>query len=170
MVYSIHIPKTMGSSFGDALCKTIPNSYIISNCPNCDKYLVEDGISTMSQKTAEIERDKECQGCITLDEVHANIRSNRYSILHGHPSFHIINVLEDTQVITWLRNPIQRVIFHYFFDERHGNTELGIYEFVEEQSNIYQKYLQGIKEFFFIGIVENKDMDLVYFFLISNVY
>lgn len=156
---SLHIPKTCGTSFRNTL-KTVYGNKSVKRLDINSKCLKID------QKVYE------------KSSLLSNIR-----IIHGHFKFNSvfekIELSETTPVITWLRDPVERVISNYFYlkkiiqkkirtSDDDGNLgdrmlkSLTEYARAEENRNRISKFLSGAKleDFFFIGIVENYENDL----------
>ncbi len=108
---------------------------------------------------------------------------NRVRVLHGHFSWqHVNNILElprGIPKITWLRDPVERVVSNYFYlakrlreildEEGRGvniltkmERSLTEYAQAEINQNRMSKFLEGLdlKDFRFIGILEYMDEDL----------
>ncbi|MCI4648304.1 sulfotransferase family 2 domain-containing protein [Phaeodactylibacter sp.] len=108
---------------------------------------------------------------------------NRVRVLHGHFSWqHVNNILElppDIPKITWLRDPVERVVSNYFYlakrlreildEEGRGiniltkmERSLTEYAQAEINQNRMSKFLEGLhlSDFRFVGILERMDEDL----------
>lgn len=108
---------------------------------------------------------------------------NRVRVLHGHFSWqHANSILElppDIPKITWLRDPVERVVSNYFYlakrlreildEEGRGiniltkmERSLTEYAQAEINQNRMSKFLEGLdlKDFRFVGILENMEEDL----------
>lgn len=108
---------------------------------------------------------------------------NRVRVLHGHFSWqHLNNILElppDIPKITWLRDPVERVVSNYFYlskrlreildEEGRGvdilnKMERSLTEYAQAaiNQNRMSKFLEGLdlKDFRFVGILELMDEDL----------
>jgi|UPI0005920FF0 hypothetical protein len=108
---------------------------------------------------------------------------NRVRVLHGHFSWqHLNNILElppDIPKITWLRDPVERVVSNYFYlakrlreildEEGRGvniltKMERSLTEYAQAaiNQNRMSKFLEGLdlKDFRFVGILEQMDEDL----------
>jgi hypothetical protein len=157
MIVSIHIPKTAGTTFLGLL----KNEY-------GDKL-----VKYYKQKPLKYRYDKKDPKKIFIE----CISSSEPQIIHGHfVADRVINV-KNPSYITWLRNPVERVISHYFHWTRNPDlsqplckkmieTNMTLLEFAREDSmqNI-QSYFLGdvdIEKFDFIGITEkfNKSIEL----------
>jgi hypothetical protein len=156
---SIHIPKTAGTSFIHSLKKQY----------NYQK-VVRIDIVDRRTKINKILIDKAC--------VYKNTE-----VIHGHFTIDLLNnylsLPVNTPIITWLRDPVDRVISNYYYLHKRLGEELkeekkglnilskmqrSLLEYAqdEENCNRMSKFLKGIdlKDFFFIGIVENYDKDI----------
>lgn len=154
---SIHIPKTAGTSFIHSLKKQY--GY---------------------QKVVRIDINKR----INLNKTPIN-KAYVYKnpeVIHGHFTIDSLNnylsLFPNIPVITWLRDPVERVISNYFYlnkqlrkeikEENKGlilpKMERSLIEYAQAERNCNKmsKFLKGIdlKDLFFIGIVENYDKDI----------
>ncbi|MBV6654022.1 MAG: sulfotransferase family 2 domain-containing protein [Mameliella sp.] len=108
---------------------------------------------------------------------------NRVRVLHGHFSWqHVNEILDlpaDIPKITWLRDPVERVVSNYFYlakrlreildEEGKGvnilsKMERSLSEYAQApiNQNRMSKFLEGLKltDFHFVGILESMDEDL----------
>ncbi len=153
---SIHIPKTGGSSFH----KILQQQYAENQLFSFEKRIGSDqsNMKTHQDLIAKIPEQVMC--------------------IHGH--FHhselkpYLQQFPDTKLVTWLRNPIERVISHYYFlmqriskntnDKERYLENVSLLEFAEcdSRKNLIHRYLQGsdLNSFFFIGILENFAKDI----------
>jgi len=154
-IVSIHIPKTAGTSFRKLLEKNYANAV----------ELVYEG-----------ERSR-----TFLDKKYYRCRKGT-RVIHGHfPVFpDLKKYYPGSKLITWIRDPIDRLISHYYFFKsypRHGNKaqdlmldqDLSLVDFArlpfEGEIFVYKAYLKYLQEvrfedFWFIGIVEEFDHHL----------
>jgi hypothetical protein len=156
---SIHIPKTAGTSFRNIL-KAVYG----------DKNVARFDISM--------------RGVVRLNEqAFEKDRLPSFKVLHGHFSYEAIvsryKLPEEVPLITWVRDPVQRVISNYLYlesrlidilqEEKHDlhilekmQRSLVEYARVEINRNRQSKFLKGasLDRFFFIGITENFERDL----------
>jgi len=170
---SIHIPKTAGTSFRNIL----KDAYGAENVVRLD---ILKGASK-----------------VLIDNIEFKSRklSSRIKVVHGH--FNYIDLSEkfdlkdETPIITWLRNPIERVVSNYYYLSKRLKEELdeegkGLnilakmqkslieYARLEMNQNRMSKFLNGIslEEMKFVGIQEHFNEDLEYFgklFGIENI-
>lgn len=155
---SLHIPKTAGTSFrqvlqsvyGDQLCKVdIRNDQLFIN----NKLFVGDKLPSAT------------------------------SVIHGHFYYNqlsqAIALPADIRIVTWLRDPVERVISNYYYLSRRLAEELqeeqkglnirmkmqrSLLEFAASPfaRNRMSKFLAGVRleELFFVGIVESYAADM----------
>ncbi len=153
---SIHIPKTAGTSFRNTL-KTVYG----------DEHVARLDIDLFSQN-------------IRLNEIDYLKPSlpNYLKVLHGHFSYENLNlhfdIPKDVPVITWLRDPVDRVLSNYFYLSQRLHDELqedqkGLnilkklkrslseYAMDPPQQNRMSQFLSGIEleRLFFVGFTNN---------------
>ncbi len=162
---SIHIPKTGGNSFRATLKEVYG----------------EDAVLNIHHVSKKIDKMRPLN--IKPEDISPNIR-----VIHGH--FNYSDLIKtygfdkNIPVITWMRDPTERVISHYFYLKRELFDSLDkldadeeTYKFVNSISknvieyawwshrrNIMSRSLEGmaLKSLFFIGFVENYTEDLKY--------
>lgn len=147
---SIHVPKTAGRSFRAVLRGVYGE-----------------------KKVFNITRDS---GKMWNEELERSIPSS-VEVLHGHFTFADISKLHretGVPVITWLRDPVERVLSnYYFFIQRVGSGErphayhrrneaLMDYIRLGSSRDRMSRFLDGavLKDLFFVGIMEHFDEDL----------
>ena len=158
---SIHIPKTAGTSFRNVL-KSVYGSRSVSRLD------IRSG-----GKKIELER-KQLRG---------NRLSSRIRVVHGHFRYKDFTELfecgESLPVITWMRNPVERVISNYYYlagvlanelqEEKKGlnilaKMQRSLIEYAgnEISRNRMYKFLDGmpLEQFRFVGIHEHYREDL----------
>lgn len=173
MIISIHLPKTAGTSFlttlgahfgdnilldsnGDLGC-TIADATMLSQY---EKYKV---VLEASFRIAEMEfSGVEC--------IHGHIHAIKYLLMASK---------RETKFVTWMRNPVDRVISQYYFWKKYSETPMcALHQTMLEENwsleqfcfgtqikNIYGELLWGfpLEYFDFIGITEFYEEDLEYF-------
>jgi len=156
---SIHIPKTAGTSFIHSLKKQYGYKKVVRIDSNANR--------TNFNKIPE---DK------------AYVYKNT-AVIHGHFPIDLlkahVTLSDDIPIITWLRDPVERVISNYYYLRKRLDEELkeekkglnilprmrrSLLEYAQDERNCNRisKFLKGInlEDFFFIGIVENYDNDI----------
>lgn len=164
---SIHIPKTGGTSFYQTLESAYPSSMSIN------------------YKRQHIDRAKKW-GKINFSKLPSF--SENIRVIHGHFSFSEVASLyrpSQTKVLTWLRDPIDRVVSDYRFfmknlknphlsdvpnflethypEIKHRENETLLeYAFAKNNRNVIHKFLKGIplEDLFFIGFLETFEEDI----------
>lgn len=170
---SIHIPKTAGTSFRNILKEVYGAEHV--------------------ERFDIIKKEK----LIFVEE--AELKSKKFpskiKVIHGHFNYRDLTeqlkIRKDIPVITWLRNPVERVISNYYYlaerlREELQEEEKGLnilakmqkslieYARLEMNRNRMSKFLEGISldEMKFVGIQEYFNEDLAYFghiFGIDNI-
>ena len=156
---SIHIPKTAGRSFHKILNEVYGESSV--------RYYLREDIEALKKAGKTIADD---------------LKSETIAI-HGHFYFHEVASLyqqSKAKVVTWLRDPAQRVLSNYaFFIKRlhdppetqkeahrlnmHRKEEpLMVYAGMEENQNVMAQFLQGLslEDMYFVGETEHFERDI----------
>jgi hypothetical protein len=158
-IISIHIPKTAGTAFYHALKKQYGSALSPSYKRKHIKTLIEEN-SQSSTKSFE-----------------------KYTILHGHVRLDEVGILypsSTAKLITWVREPVDRLISnYYFFKHRLENPEINPEVFEKNKHRINESLLEyarlddnrnrmawflngiNIEDFFFIGVMEYFDQELL---------
>lgn len=156
---SIHIPKTAGTSFRNILKSLYGENQVVRF-------------------------DISMRGVVRLNEKpYSADKLPSARVIHGHFSYEAIKtrfgIPEGCPVITWLRDPVQRVASNYYYlesrlkdilqEEKHDlhileKMQRSLIEFAnaEINRNRQSKFLKGIslQELAFAGIQENFEIDL----------
>lgn len=165
MYISVHIPKTAGSSFlrhleqlfPKRVCYDYGNQYALSdpNSPTAKIY-AHRAVKIARFRIRVRQHRKETDQCI-----HGHFRADKYDA-----SF------PNAQLITWVRDPVERVISQYYFWQRNPDlghsicahmlrNKLSLLEFasIDAMRNLQATYLgpKQIANFWFVGIQENFD-------------
>ena len=155
---SLHIPKTAGTSFRNILKEVYGSSHV---------------------SRLDIRRNIELDGKIFKGSgLKKSVR-----VVHGHFSFRKLtdnfDIPAGCPVVTWLREPAERVISNYYYLDKILRKELNEekkdlnilakmektlleYASTEANRNRMSKFLDGIspEEFFFIGFTDHYEEDL----------
>lgn len=158
---SVHIPKTAGTAFRNLLKEVYGNKKVIRlDVPLGNKrVMVNETAWTDSRLPKEIE------------VVHGHFNAATLREQYEFP--------EDVKMITWLRNPVDRVISNYFYLEKRLKEELdekgkglnilskmqcSLLEYARREinRNRQSKFLAGhqLRDFTFVGIQEHYDEDV----------
>jgi len=168
MLISLHMPKTAGNSFLKSLSETFAGKLLqdYTDMPLIQQYYA--GILT---------REEVCEKQI----LHA--QWSQYQCIHGHflgNKYYAQREQYPMTFITWLRDPVERLISNYHFFKRsydpatagilfrkviEKNWSLEQFCFSDEYKNFYGKYLWDVPydAFDFIGVTEFYEEDLHYF-------
>jgi hypothetical protein len=168
IIISLHLPKTAGSSFGLALKEHFGDN------------LLRDYDDFPMAKPA-FERNK--QAILSGLNI-AQFPPVDAMCIHGHflpIKYLLLGSRMNLKFITWMRNPVDRLISHFYFWQRTYNPSedplphhrkiieegwtLEQFCFSPEYRNFYTQYLWGfpIEAFDFIGLVDFFSEDLDYF-------
>lgn len=163
MIVSVHLPKTAGTSFKKSLNEHFTDKIYL----DYDKPF---------QKTV-YERNKNALvDALEIKEI--DIKS--FKCIHGHflpIKYLLVATQVDITFITWMRNPVDRLISHYYYWKKRFKPGIsGLPGLDEETSleefclhprfkNLYSQYFFGfpLERFDFIGITEFYDEDFLFF-------
>lgn len=164
MIYSIHIPKTAGTSFRFALAERYGSRLAMY-------YGKKDPKTTEGLRV----------GRADLAKAAADLPERGFEILHGHFGSADVETLVDTpsQIWTWLRDPVERTISQYeFYRQRplelkalaqrvkSGETTFAAFLKAREVREIQSRYLRGLDlaQLGFVGISEHFELGLAMLF------
>lgn len=168
MIISVHLPKTAGSSFGSALRFHFGSTLLL------------DYGDTPLNTPVEIRN----QMAAAAAKKHRGWDFGNVACIHGHFLPAKYQPLQDSGAVfvTWMREPLERMISHYNFWQRTYNSarspelhrriveekwSLARFAFSGQLRNVYAQFLWSFphRSFDFIGITEHFDADLEYFSL-----
>lgn len=169
-IISLHIPKTGGASFVNFMKEVFGGENVIRFRKL--NYRIENSDWTLVEKN-DRERDLKTE-------------AGRHKVLHGHFQYNEIEDIHknsNAKVITWVRDPVERVVSRYFYLQRtirdepnHFQKEkkdMGLLEFAElpSQRNVMSRYVDGIsiENLFFIGVLEYHDQSIEEFKQLFNI-
>jgi len=164
---SLHLPKTAGTSFGQSLKEKFKESFLTD--------YGDKGIS----KTTSVRNTSALLSSLEI----ANKGLGHINCVHGHflpIKYLLLATTQNLTFVTWMRDPVQRMISHYNFWKRDYDPKTAAHhhkQVIEENwtleqfclspkfRNIYCQYLWGfpLEYFEFIGITEFYENDLSYF-------
>lgn len=145
---SLHVPKTAGTSFLEILRRVYQGHVITMN------------------------RGQIRRGQRDIEELF----STEYDVVHGHMHFNDLKefISPETKIITWLRDPVERVLSNYFYSlynevpKRESRnviskfSDLRIFIRKPPRRNLMTKYLDGLdlESIFFVGFQNDFQKDL----------
>jgi hypothetical protein len=165
MLISVHLPKTAGTSFASSLKHQFGSTFRLDN-------------QGLPINTPVFERNKAAlKDGVAIAEQWQN---SGVQCVHGHflpIKYLLLSVKYDVQFIAWMRNPVERLLSHYYFWRNcynrdsapslhrkvvEENWSVERFCFSPELRNIYGQFLWGfpIEKFDFIGITEYYNDDL----------
>jgi len=159
---SLHIPKTGGTSFHSLLHKNYGQKNVVR---------------------FEMTYDKTLNFYINGKQVDEPLFPKNTKVLHGHFEYwrllELAPSIKNLPLVTWLRNPAQRVISNYYYlveilkkENKSNPLALSLIERLvcsleefskrSEQQNKISFFLKGLalEEAFFVGIIENYNQDV----------
>lgn len=171
---SIHIPKTAGTSFQQILEAQYPGKALLRLDFEFVRDQDETGILRAKNKTDQRVLD----GLVKEGEIPEYVKA-----IHGHFTLQDIQQLlgniQTVRLVTWLREPIERVISNYNYLNELLESEVrdrpqaqrlmnrlkrSIYEFavLPANTNKYRIYLggQSLEPFDFVGLTDSFDEDI----------
>ncbi len=168
MIVSLHLPKTAGTSFVNAL-ETHFGSALLRD------------YSDLPINMPQYERNK----AALLASIHNGEADTFTGIecIHGHflpLKYLLLSLKKDIRFITWMRDPVERMLSHYYFWRKSYDPEksaplhkrvieedwsLERFCLGSELKNVYCQFLWGfpLECFDFIGITEFYNEDLAFF-------
>lgn len=164
MIFSVHIPKTAGTSFRHALEARFPGKVALY-------YGLNDPKTTPAIRV----RHEEIASRLPA------LEAEGFEILHGHVALKFIApFVRDPahQVWTWLRDPVERTLSQYsFYKDRPAEKslaeavragEVGLDEFAEKPfiRELQTRYLRGfaLEDLAFVGLTEQFELGLALLF------
>jgi hypothetical protein len=147
-IFFVHIPKTGGTSFRKALEREVGkiNSYY--------DYGKESEVTNPLILQASYQ-DQNINGLLALPELNTQSKN----MLCGHTRItKYAQLVSPSNIITFIRDPIERVISHYEHLKRQGSFDADLLDFcrTEKYRNLQSKFLKGypLELIGFIGITE----------------
>ena len=158
---SIHIPKTAGTSFRNTLREVYGKEHVKRLDISKNKFHLEEELFQLNKLPKEIE------------------------VVHGHMYYALLlekfNIAKEVPIITWLRDPVERVISNYKYLSKRLAEELdeetkglnilskmqrNLMEYAHDEinRNRMSKFLSGLnlEDLFFIGLTEHYTEDLTH--------
>lgn len=171
---SIHIPKTAGTSFHKILEAQYPGKALL----RLDFEYVRDQDETDILRAKNKTEQRVLDGLVNAGEIPDHVKA-----IHGHFTrqdiYQLLGNIQDVRMVTWLREPIDRVISNYNYLNELLESEIqdrpqaqrlvkrlkrSIYEFASlpANANKYQIYLggQSLDFFDFVGLTDVFDEDI----------
>lgn len=165
-IISSHIPRTGGNLFRNVLYDIFGAR--AANVNVRDRVLYDEKYFTKKEDFLLYE-DYGDHPTWNKYELTPSVDTKHFQCIHGHFRLGKYSDLSSHKLVTWLRNPIDRLISEYYFlksSPSHHNPiqnkiieeELSLYEYCELEfsKNIYGKYIEGnFEKINFIGITES---------------
>ncbi|TXS91339.1 hypothetical protein FV139_16545 [Parahaliea maris] len=167
MLVSVHLPKTAGTSFREALSE----SYGTRLYTDYNDRPVNTPLLSLRLRTV-------CSA-VTLP-FNSPVLTGSFDCVHGHflPfKYCALGVTASPQFITWLRDPLDRLLSHYFYwrDASLSSNFGPVWQQFRDESwslerfcsepvmrNLYARFLWGfpLRHFDFVGLTEHYEADL----------
>jgi len=169
MIISVHLAKTAGTSFGNLLEAHFGDRLLRDNA---DKPMNRPPHERLARAV--------------LDNLRFPFRGidyKRTDCIHGHflpAKYHVLALIRQARFITWMRDPVERLVSHYHFVKRRvpDDKVYGIAQRIVDEDwslermclgpelrNYYSRFFRGFpfRRFEFIGITEHFESDLADF-------
>lgn len=165
MIISIHIPKTAGATFAKLLeakyARRLRKDY--EDMPASLEYTLTNKFNFNPFKISNLQT---IFSCMTKN------------VIHGHFVYEKYSAIPNAQFITWLRDPVKRLLSHYHYWHRHPapnnstyrymiDNNLSILEFAKLKPliNLQNRFISNRKldAFEFIGITEHFEKSIIRF-------
>lgn len=169
MIISVHLAKTAGTSFGNLLEAHFGDRLLRDNA---DKPMNRPPHERLARAA--------------FDNLRLPLRGagyKRIDCIHGHflpAKYHVLGLIRHARFITWMRDPVERLVSHYHFVRRRvpDDKVYGIAQRIvgedwslermclgPELRDYYSRFFRGFRfrRFEFIGITEHFESDLADF-------
>jgi Sulfotransferase family len=176
MILSVHMPKTAGTTFRQILIELYGTAIFFDYLdqydfvdPEAPSFIARVGRGIRGARFKQLRRlPKASDQCI-----HGHFRASKY-----------LSQYTDVHLITWLRDPVERVASHYYHWLRHPdpyhslsrklhaqNLSLEAFAELEPMQNLQFRYLDNvpIERFGFVGVQEHFEEMLPRFFAFLEV-
>jgi len=164
MLIFVHLPKTAGRSFGNALAEHFDGQTLREH----DRLFPW---HRCAARTAMQNAQNRLRGFSELECIQGHFMPLKYRFLHLNPK---------VRFVTWISDPVERLVSHYHFWQRiyDPSAQVGLLRDVIENNwflerfclsepfrNFYSQYLWKfpLQFFDFFGITEHYEMDLEWF-------
>jgi len=176
MYISLHIPKTAGTTLLTYLRKhfKVKEDYELVKC-------LETKFATNTDYAMSHAECIEAGAIVKLKQV---LLPLKYQVIHGHFSANKYSLTPGSKMFTFVRNPAERLLSHYFYwkaiydigDRRYKfineifekNFSIDEFIFHPYLRNYQSKYIDGLRidKFIFVGVADDGyfDLDLRYLF------
>ena len=151
----VHVPKTAGTSFRQALEKHFGPTRVIRD------------YGKNAEATTEVVREHLYNDADSksLDELIEVISNSPAKVLVGHfPVRKYARFFQEKNILTFVRDPLVRTCSEYLHRSRNASYKRSFSDFVAESSirNIQSRFLQGVPDGSFIGVTEKYRESLAY--------
>jgi hypothetical protein len=161
LIISIHIPKTGGTAFLQVLKASVPDILYLDWGRGGSNPVFRHGkrVAVQLQSIADLELGE------GLSVIHGHFEMGKY-----------LSKFPEAIYVTWLRDPVERLISHYFFWQRRPfmdnplcnrliTEQMSLEDFALLARNVQHRFLSpaGVERFAFVGITEEYERSLELF-------
>ena len=161
-MFSLHIEKCFGTSFGSALMDAYGSRFrLLYRCGSCGKYQI------CTDYDYEV---LECDHHVSFEEVLEEY-SGTDAVIHGHVFKEELKLVPiGAYVVTWLREPAARLLSHYYHDKK-TVKDLQMEDFFMANRNYITERIGAgfLWRVDFVGIMEKMDSHISIFEKLKGV-
>jgi len=167
LLISVHLPKTAGSS----LLSSLEDHFGSKLLRDYEDFPINKPVYERNRYAFQASLDNAEKNFDGIECIHGHFLPAKYLLLSNR---------RNVEFVTWMRDPVERVLSHYYFWRREYNPEnspplhkkiveedwsLERFCFSEELKDFYTQFLFAfpLEYFSFIGITEHYDEDFAFF-------